>query len=140
MMADDDRSREQHRGDDRSDARSDARDARYRAWNDDRLDDLAAQVRVVAALGTVVARHDAKLDQADDERVAMRRTLEQLEARMTSDIARVARECEEFHTEYRADRDSARSNSRGLVIAVIAGSFGILASIVSAAAVLIGGH
>jgi hypothetical protein len=124
----------------RVDVRTDARNARYRAWNDDRLDDLAAQVRVVAALGTVVARHDAKLDQAEDDRIVLRRTLEQLEARMTSDIARVARECEDFHAEYRSDRDDAKKHSRGLILAVVAGSFGILASIVSAAAVLLGGH
>lgn len=136
MAGDDARRRE----DERADARADERQAKYRKWNDERLDDLAGQVRVVAALGTVVARHDAKLDQASDDRKQLRTTLAALEARMAREISRVAKECEDFHDEYREDQAAAKSGSRGMVIAVIAGSFGVLASIVSAAAVLLGGH
>ncbi|MBA3583416.1 MAG: hypothetical protein H0W36_02605 [Gemmatimonadetes bacterium] len=123
----DDRSREEKRA-----------DARYRSWNDGRLDDLADQVRIVAALGTMVARHDSKIDQSEDDRIEMRSTLEKLESRMARDIARVAKECEDFHTEYRQDREAAKTGSRGMVVAMVGGSFGVLAAIVSAAAVLIG--
>ncbi len=35
-------------------------------WSDDRLDDLAQQVRVVASLSTLVATHHAKIDGLDD--------------------------------------------------------------------------
>lgn len=44
-------------------------------WNDRRLDDLAAQVRVVASLATQVATHTAKIDGADDDIKALREML-----------------------------------------------------------------
>ena len=47
-------------------------------WNDRRLDDLAAQVRVMAALATQVATNSANITGHDDDIARLGRMLEQV--------------------------------------------------------------
>lgn len=44
-------------------------------WNDERLDDLAHQVRATAAVATIVATHTAQIDAADDRQDRLERLL-----------------------------------------------------------------
>lgn len=64
-------------------------------WNDKRLDDLAHQVRVVAALTTLVATHDAKIDGLFDD-------VQAIVAARDKNMARYDKSLEELRDEHRA--------------------------------------
>lgn len=83
---------------------------------------------ILASLGKFVRRDDYRDDMAA------------LERRLTKHIDGVAVKCEDFRDEYRTDRQRALEGSvskRMIVLAMIAGSATVLASIIGAAAVII---
>lgn len=68
-------------------------------WPDRRLDDLAAQVRMVASLSTLVATHDAKIDGQGEEIDAIREMLREAVVRVEKAMDAISVEC---------DRNSSR--------------------------------
>lgn len=108
-------------------------------WPDDRLDDLASQVRTVAALSTIVSAHDVKIDLAADEREGIRDWLKDVEARLMREIGRVQKECEDFHIEYLEDQKAAKAANRTMVGVIGAAVIALMGSIITTAAQLLGG-
>lgn len=70
-------------------------------WNDDRLDDLASQVRMMAPLATQVATNAAQIDAIKDD-VRELRDVQASEAQAAAT----------FRREYRQDRENDRSAVR----------------------------
>lgn len=66
-------------------------------WSDERLDDLATQVRFVATLATQVATHHAEISGLDDDVKGLRDALREAMARMEASLIAVGKTCEE-HT------------------------------------------
>lgn len=64
-------------------------------WNDRRLDDLAAQVRVVGALATQVATNSANITGHDDDIRRLARMLEQVGEVCEAHAGRVERKLDE---------------------------------------------
>lgn len=120
-----------------------------RRWNDDRLDDLAQDVRLVLSNVRVIAVMEQRVNQAEHERADLRSWLQDVEARLLREIGRVDKECDEHRREVREqfaglsatrkqEREQAAAASRTLVLAVIAGGATVLAAIIAAAAAVIG--
>ncbi len=76
-------------------------------WTDGRLDDLAAQVRALAAVSTLVATHAAKIDGVEDDVKALRdmhrdfvtesrKVLEAFNVSCETRVARVERKVDEL--------------------------------------------
>ena len=63
-------------------------------WTDDRLDDLAHQVRAVASVASLVAGHTAKLDALDDESHALRDAQRDATAEFRRVLSEFDRACE----------------------------------------------
>ncbi len=94
-------------------------------WNDRRLDDLAAQVRVVAALATQVATNSANITGHDDDI-----------SRLGSMLEQVGRECAENARRVEAKID-ARAAGKWTFWAAILGP--TLTALIGAAALILTG-
>jgi uncharacterized protein YbjQ (UPF0145 family) len=85
-------------------------------------------------------RQFGELSSQTVRRSEFREDMKQLKRDLTAHIDKVGGECEEFRDEYRKDRQRALEGSvskRMIVLAMIAGSATVLASIIGAAAVII---
>lgn len=109
----------------------------WQSWNDARLDELAATVRLLGSTVTTVAVHSNMLAEATDDRMELRRWVSDVESRLVKSIERVAVDCETFQAEYREDAKAARQSNRTLVVAVVAGSATVFAAIIAAIATIL---
>lgn len=103
-------------------------DGDRRRWPDERLDDLADTVRSFAPLVKQVGVAESELKQHDEELTAIRQSVR--------DVAKV---CEDFHAEYRADQKHAKTANRAVVIAMIGSSATVIAAVIAAIAVILTG-
>jgi hypothetical protein len=63
-------------------------------WPNRRLDDLATQVRMMAALATQVATHEAKISGHDDDVAALAKALSDAQARTERMLEGIGQTCE----------------------------------------------
>lgn len=86
-------------------------------WSDERLDDLAYQVRAVAAVAAQVATHHAEISGLKDDDLAMREALREAMSRMEKALGSVARTCEDHTTAVRMDVREQNAEIRKLTAA-----------------------
>ncbi len=105
-------------------------------WNDRRLDDLAHQVRVVAALSTQVATQHADLSNLKDDVLEQRRAHEDAVRQFREALATIAKTCEEGTRRVEA-RIDARAAGKWTFWAAILGP--TLTALIGAAALILTG-
>lgn len=110
-----------------------------RRWSDDRLDDLADDVRGLAPLVKQVAIVEADVRQHGRELADARQWIKDAEARLGVQITAVAKSCEDFRAEYRADQKQARTANRTLVLGILVAIIGAVATIAAAVIAVSGG-
>lgn len=86
-------------------------------WSDDRLDDLASQVRFVASLVTQVATHDAELTGLDDDVRALREAVRDGSVRTEVALTGVAKACEDQTSAVRLEVRDQAAELRRLTVA-----------------------
>jgi hypothetical protein len=99
-------------------------------WNDRRLDDLAGQVRVVAALATQVATNSANITGHDDDIARLGRMLEGVSKACEDHVDRIEKKLDE-------QAKSSQANRTAWITAAIGP--GLVALIGIAAALILGG-
>lgn len=107
--------------------------------NDERLDDLAELVRMLAPLTAQVGINQANIDRHADELGDQREWLKDVEGRLVAQMDAVGEECRSFHQEYREDQKAAKTANRAVVVAMIAASATIIAAAIAALAVVLSG-
>lgn len=110
-----------------------------RRWGDDRLDALADDVRGLAPLVKQVAVTESKIGEHDRDLADARQWIREVEARLVVQIAAVAKSCDDFRTEYRADQKQARTANRTLVLGILIAIIGAVATIAAAIIAVSGG-
>lgn len=109
----------------------------WQRWNDDRLDELEATVRLLGSTVAVVAVHESRLDDAAEDRKEIRAYVGDVQTRLTDSIDRVQKECEGFRAEYRVDHKAAAQSTRALVVALIAATGAVLVAIIGGAVTIL---
>lgn len=109
---------------------------RRERWGDDRIDDLAGSVRMLASMATQVAQHQAHIDELRTDIADFKVWLSDVEGRLTKRIDSEAEAWAAFRTEYREDRKADRKGRGVIIAAAITAAGTTLVGLVSAAVLL----
>jgi Flp pilus assembly protein TadB len=125
-------------------------DQERRRWTDERLDDLADLVRAFAPTVTMVATHQANIDELRSDIVDFKRAMVDVEVRLCRRIDEEAKAQADFRREYRRHREedaqagkqeqATRTGGRWTLWAAAVGGIAVvLASLITALVTLLGG-